>query len=202
MLGRLNEDGRAGEKGGDDRGKGVVEGVAVGRCQFDVFLPQRLGRDNGVLPAHTCGENTQWLPSYFVMLVHHQEIRWPSFRSQSLLAVLDRPFQFLDGDQNLSQHSIDLGLARIQACYRCDVFLIVQNEPTRRRPTSTCPSRSEGAAILITTYFNIVLKTFRLCLNVVVAHSLCASAALATALSMPSGVAGLTWLSSWPVAGL
>ena len=85
--------------------------------------------DRSVLPAHARSEDTQWLPSYFVMLVHHQEIGRPSFRFQCIFSMSDRPFQFLDSDQDLSQHSIDLCLARIQASNRCDTLLSVENEP-------------------------------------------------------------------------
>lgn len=43
LLGRLDEDGGARKEGGDDRGKGVVEGVAIGGCQFDVSLAESFG---------------------------------------------------------------------------------------------------------------------------------------------------------------
>lgn len=43
LLGRLDEDGGARKEGGDDRGKGVVEGVAIGGCQFDLSLAERFG---------------------------------------------------------------------------------------------------------------------------------------------------------------
>lgn len=51
------------------------------------------------------------------------------------------------------------------------------------------------------TYFNNVHKTLRLCLKVVVAHSFWALVALVTALSIPSGVAGLTSPRECPLAG-
>lgn len=165
-------------------------GVSL-RARALIVYDWKEGRKD-VLPAHTGCENTQWLPSYFVMFVHHEKIRWSSFRSQRFLAVVDGPFQFLDCDQYLAQHSIDLGLARVHTCHRCYVFLLVQYESAGRLSIVNQLLPSVGRQGLVSTYFSIVLKTFRLCLKVVLAHSFCASAALVTALSMPSGVAGLT----------
>ena len=52
-----------------------------------------------------------------------------------------------------------------------------------------------------TAYFRSVFNTFLLSAKVVLPHSAWACCALATARSMPSGVAGFTRPRDWPVAG-
>lgn len=85
-----------------------------------------------VLPAHACGEDAQWFPSYFVVFIHHEEVGGSSFGSECFLAVLNRPFQLLDCDEYLPQHGVDLGLAGIEACHRSYLFLVVKDEPAGR----------------------------------------------------------------------
>ena len=43
--------------------------------------------------------------------------------------MLDRPLQLLDRDQYLAQYSINFCFARVEACYRSNGLLIVEDEP-------------------------------------------------------------------------
>lgn len=70
-----------------------------------------------------------------------------------------------------------------------------------KEPTQSVPLLVAKMGFFRRVYLSNVFKTFLLCLNVVFAHSICASLALAIALSIPSGVEGFTRPSSRPLAG-
>ena len=151
-----------------------------------------------ILPAHTCRQNPQWLPSNLIVLVHHEEIRWSPVRLQCLLSMVYSPLQFLHRDQNFPERGVNHSLPRVQTCHSCYRFLIVEDVPAIV-PWST--SHLRWSSRTQRTYFSIILRTLLRCLNVVLAHSTWASLALTTARSIPSGVAGLTRPSTLPVAG-
>ena len=89
-----------------------------------------------ILPAHASRYDSQWLPSDLVMLIHHQEIRRPLLRSQRLLSMLYRPFQFFHSDQDLSERSVDSCLPRVEACHGRYSLLIVKDVPASRIESS------------------------------------------------------------------
>ena len=75
-------------------------GVSLrGSC---TMLAVILGREREhLLPTDKRRHNTQWLPNYFIPLVHHQEVGRASLGAQTLLAMINGPFQFLDRDKYL-----------------------------------------------------------------------------------------------------
>lgn len=158
----------------------------------------RIAGNTDILPAHASSYDSQRLPSDLVVLVHHQEIRRSLLRSQCLLSMLYRPFQLFHSDQDLSERSVDFCLPRVEACHSRYGLLIVKDVPASRIHFQ---SHILFSTRICQTYFNSVFNTLRLCLNVVLAHGLCASVALATARSIPSGVDGFTCPSSLPLAG-
>lgn len=98
-FGGFEEEGGAGEEGRDYGGEGVVEGVAV-LSPLAGDLEKMKHRGPHVLPAHTGSEDSQGFPAYFIVFVHHQEVGGSSLRLEGLFAMLDRPLQLFDGDQN------------------------------------------------------------------------------------------------------
>lgn len=80
-----------------------------------------------ILPANAGGDDSQGLPSDLVRLVHHEEIRRSSLRPQRPFPMLDRPLQLLHSDQYLPKRCIDLGLPRVETCYRSYGFLVVED---------------------------------------------------------------------------
>lgn len=115
--------------------------------------------------------------------------------------MLQRPFQLLNRDQDLSERSIDFRLSRVKACYRSDGILIVEDEPAEDGGVNQIVLGRDRLGTRLGTHFKSVRKTLLRWLNVVFAHSTCASFALAIALSIPSRVAGLTRPSCRPLAG-
>jgi len=106
LLRDLDDDAVAGEYGADHGADEIVEGV---------------------VPAHEGGNNAERLVVHRVSFVGHQEVGRATFRAERLLAVLQSPFELLGGDEDLSQLSVNFGLAGIEARNAANLLLIVKN---------------------------------------------------------------------------
>ena len=157
--------------------------------------------DRYILPAHASRNDSQWFPPDFIVFVHHQETRRSSFRSQCLLSMLYSPFQLLGSNKYLPQRGVHFGLARVKTCSGSYAFLVVQDEPRCTPPHQSVSLGLCHCSTTYSTYLSRVLSTLFRCVNVVLAHAFCASAAFAIARSIPSGVDGFTKPSSRPLAG-
>lgn len=140
-----------------------------------------------LLPAHARSHHTQRFIPDLVLLVHHEQIRRTRTRQQCLLAVINRPLEFLGRNQNLSEAGINFGLPRVEAGDRGNVVLVNENPSLEYMSVSPLHTRCKNG-----TYFSIVFSTFRRSANVVLAQATCAFFARTTARSIPSGVVGLT----------
>ena len=65
----------------------------------------------GVVPAHAGGDNAKWLIVDCVSLVGHEEVCGSGGGREGCFAVLERPLQLLDCDENLAQVSVNPRLA-------------------------------------------------------------------------------------------
>lgn len=95
---------------------GTTSKISIGGRSYRIagmlsVVVQYLSNIYDLLPAHTRRDHAQWLPSDLIGFVHHEEIGRSLFRPQRFLAMLDRPFQLLDRDQDLSERGVDLSLA-------------------------------------------------------------------------------------------
>lgn len=82
-----------------------------------------------LLPTHASRHDAQRLPSHFVDLIHHQEVRRPSLRLQRLLAVRDGPLQFFRRDEYLAERGVDARLAGVETRRRGNGFLVLEYVP-------------------------------------------------------------------------
>lgn len=80
-----------------------------------------------VVPAYTGRYDAQWFIDDGVGLVGHEQIGWSSGRHQSPLAMFDCPLQLLNGDEDLSEAGINLGLAAIEATCSDYFFLMIED---------------------------------------------------------------------------
>jgi hypothetical protein len=81
------------------------------------------------LPADASRHNTKRLVTDFVLLVEHQEIRWPSLSFKSILAMLDSPLELLSSDQDLAENGIDSRLATVETRCSNNCILVVEEKP-------------------------------------------------------------------------
>lgn len=77
------------------------------------------------LPANTSRYDSKRLPKYLIGLVHHEKARRPLLWCQRLLAMINRPLEFLSSNQNLSEESINPRLSRVETCHSRYSILIV-----------------------------------------------------------------------------
>ena len=86
----LHHDSVSGEDRTDDGGDEVVEGI---------------------VPGDAGGDYAERLVGDHVLLVHHEEVCRARFGCQCLFTVVEGPFQFLSGDEDLPKCSINFGLS-------------------------------------------------------------------------------------------
>lgn len=145
-----------------------------------------MSTSNDLLPAYAGRDNSQWLPSNLILLVHHDKVCRTRLRTQCLFSVVNCPLEFLGRDKDLSKQSIYTSLARIQTRCRCNIVLVAQYKATKLVSLIGRLTRYHA------TYRSKVLITFRRSEKEVWAHEICASWARETTRSIPSGVEGLT----------
>lgn len=123
----------------DGSGIHPMENVSPDSCTVLVELFENshcfIGFIN-ILPTHTSGYDTQWLPSNFILLIHHQEVCGPWLWPQCLLPMLEGPFQPLSRNQDLAKAGINLRLSRVKTCYGGNQILIFEHVSRRRKTIS------------------------------------------------------------------